>query len=653
MNKIINLPSLIIFSKPSKNQNKVKLKNRNHSSIAIFLFAIISMIATSVCFVSCEKGKSNEMEIISFYLSEQTDSATIDKVNNQVAIEVNYKSNLSALNPEIEVSEKASVKPNSGDTIDFSNGPVTYTVTAEDSSSKEWKVTVTKATEMTKKITAFSLEGQLSEAVITDSTVQVNVSSKATLTALVPTITVSEGTTISPASGSPVDFSNGTVNFTLTGSDGSTKTIAVTVSVVVSTGKEILSVSFPGQVGETVFGTSNNIYVYFPYGTDFKSLVPTITISENATISPVAGVATDFSKGYVQYSVTSEEGKTAKYKIYTDIVLQEADNSNIQYVGRMNYTTAKQVKFSAAGAYIKAKFTGTYLDIVMADGSNQNYVQVFIDDQEPIRLLMLSGKNTYNVAKGLTDGEHTVLITKDTEASIGILDFYGFHCDKLLPLPALPTRKIECFGNSITAGACMLTGEPCEFVANGSNWNAANCAYLSYGALTARALNAQYHITAWSGIGMIHSCCDMANTMPDVYDRVYLDQATPKWDFTQYVPDVVTICLGQNDGAENVASQAFKDNYVAFINKLRSKYPNTTVFLLTSPMADDNLLSVMNTSLQGIIDQLSTAGDKKIFKVELPHGMNSGCSANPHPNAEQHAQCAKVLTAAIGEKMGW
>ena len=199
----------------------------------------------------------------------------------------------------------------------------------------------------------------------------------------------------------------------------------------------------------------------------------------------------------------------------------------------------------------------------------------------------------------------------------------------------------------------MLTGEPCDLVANGSNWNAANCAYLSYGALTARALNAQYHITAWSGIGLIHSCCDMTNTMPDVYDRMYLDQATPKWDFAQYIPDVVTICLGQNDGAENVASQAFKDSYVAFINNLRSKYPNTTFFLLTSPMADDNLLSVMNTSLQSIIDQLSTAGDKKIFKVELPHGMNGGCSANPHPSIEQHAQCAEVLAAAIGEKMDW
>lgn len=333
----------------------------------------------------------------------------------------------------------------------------------------------------------------------------------------------------------------------------------------------------------------------------------------------------------------------------------DADNSNIQYVGRMDFTNPKCVKYSAAGAYIKAKFKGTYLEIIMNDCSSNthNYIEVVIDNMEPTRIQLTTGKKAYKIADNLSAGEHTVLICKDTEASIGLIEFYGFNCEGLLPLSDKPTRKIECFGNSITAGSCMLTGEPCELVANGSNWNAANCAYLSYGALTARALNAQYHITAWSGIGLIHSCCDMANTMPDVYDRVYLDQATPKWDFAQYIPDVVTICLGQNDGAENVASQAFKDSYVAFINNLRSKYPNTTFFLLTSPMADDNLLSVMNTSLQSIIDQLSTAGDKKIFKVELPHGMNGGCSANPHPSIEQHAQCAEVLAAAIGEKMGW
>jgi lysophospholipase L1-like esterase len=217
----------------------------------------------------------------------------------------------------------------------------------------------------------------------------------------------------------------------------------------------------------------------------------------------------------------------------------------------------------------------------------------------------------------------------------------------------LPTRKIECFGNSITVGANILVGEPCDLVANGTNWNAANCAYLSYGAVTARALNAQYHLTAWSGIGMISSCCGMTVTMPDVYDRVYLDQPKPKWDFIQYVPDVVTICLGQNDGAAKVASQEYKDKYVAFINSLRSKYPNASIFCVTSPMADNNLLNVMNTSLQSIVDQLNTNGDTKVYKVELPHNLHGGCTANPHPNEAEHAQVAEVLTAAIREKMGW
>ena len=48
---------------------------------------------------------------------------------------------------------------------------------------------------------------------------------------------------------------------------------------------------------------------------DLKKLVPTISISEKATITPESGVAQDFTKGVV-YTVTSEDGiKTVKYTV--------------------------------------------------------------------------------------------------------------------------------------------------------------------------------------------------------------------------------------------------------------------------------------------------------------------------------------------------
>jgi lysophospholipase L1-like esterase len=334
------------------------------------------------------------------------------------------------------------------------------------------------------------------------------------------------------------------------------------------------------------------------------------------------------------------------------VITTDASNSYIQYVGRMDFTNPKKVKFSAAGAYIQAKFEGTSLDMIIGANSSNNYVQVVIDNLAPVRLQIMSGKMTYKIAQGLSSSVHTVLICKETEASIGSLEFYGFNCQTLLPLN-MPTRKIEFYGDSITCGAKMLQGTPCDLTNNNTNWNAANSGFLSYGALTAQALNAQWQITAWSGIGLVSSCCGMTVTMPDVYDRTFLDQASTKWDFTKYVPDAVSICLGQNDGTTVVESQVYKDKYIAFIKSLRSKYPNATIFCITSPMADTSLLNAMNTSLQAIVNNRNADGDTKVYKIEVPHGKVNGCINQGHPSAAEHQEVAIALAAIIKVKMGW
>ena len=87
-------------------------------------------------------------------------------------------------------------------------------------------------------ITAFSFPAQTGVAVIdgTAHTVAVGVSPGTTLTSLVPTIAVSSGATINPASGMAQDFSNDVV-YTVTVQDGSTTqawTVTVTVNLVPS-----------------------------------------------------------------------------------------------------------------------------------------------------------------------------------------------------------------------------------------------------------------------------------------------------------------------------------------------------------------------------------------------------------------------------------
>ena len=168
--------------------------------------------------------------------------------------------------------------------------------------------------------------------------------------------------------------------------------------------------------------------------------------------------------------------------------------------------------------YIKAKYRGSYCEIIINDqllwGNSKNYVEIVIDDTLHYRIQMTGKENTIRVGEDLPKGEHTILICKDTESGIGYLEFLGFCCDTLLTLPDKPRRKIEFIGNSITCGSGIDATEiPCE----SGQWYDQHKAYMSYGPLTARSLDARWHLTSVSGIGLIHSCCDMNITMPILF----------------------------------------------------------------------------------------------------------------------------------------
>jgi len=68
--------------------------------------------------------------------------------------------------------------------------------------------------------------------------------------------------------------------------------------------------------------TEKTITARLPFDTDLSSLVPTITVSEKATVTPVSGVANDFTDS-TTYVVTAENGTTSAYKVL--ITLSEPD----------------------------------------------------------------------------------------------------------------------------------------------------------------------------------------------------------------------------------------------------------------------------------------------------------------------------------------
>jgi lysophospholipase L1-like esterase len=330
--------------------------------------------------------------------------------------------------------------------------------------------------------------------------------------------------------------------------------------------------------------------------------------------------------------------------------LFKANDPRIQYYGRIDFSDPTKPRFWAAGVYIKAKFKGTSCQVLVndevKDGNIHNYIEIVVDDQSPIRVQTTGKTNVIQVAENLPDAEHAVTICKDTESGIGYLEFAGVKCDELLALPPKPERKIEYIGDSITTGTGMdVTKTPCD----AGQWYDQHNAYMSYGPRTSRALNAQWYLTAVAGIGMIHSCCNMGIVMPDVFDKVFMRDNKMPWDFSKYQPDVVTICLGQNDGIKD--STQFCGAYVKFINAVRSKYQKADIICLTSPMANDTLRDVQHKYLSAITSTVNNTGDKKVYKYFFSKRYYHGCGT--HPDMAEQAHIADELTGFLKKLKGW
>ena len=99
---------------------------------------------TEVWHIELQHALLNETAITYFSLPEEEDPASFNA--STIDIEVAFGSDLSNLTPDIQVSPGATISPASGETVDFSSGSVSYTVTAQDGSSAEvWTVNVTVA----------------------------------------------------------------------------------------------------------------------------------------------------------------------------------------------------------------------------------------------------------------------------------------------------------------------------------------------------------------------------------------------------------------------------------------------------------------------------------------------------------------------------
>jgi hypothetical protein len=91
-----------------------------------------------------------------------------------------------------------------------------------------------------------------------------------------------------------------------------------------SSAKEIETFVIAGAVSAEIGETAPTVSIVMPATANLTSLVPTITVSEGASVSPASGVAQNFSAP-VAYTVTAEDGST---KVWTVTVTKAAPLGN-------------------------------------------------------------------------------------------------------------------------------------------------------------------------------------------------------------------------------------------------------------------------------------------------------------------------------------
>lgn len=300
-------------------------------------------------------------------------------------------------------------------------------------------------------------------------------------------------------------------------------------------------------------------------------------------------------------------------------------------------------------------FRGTALEADMACDAWHNpnaltYITVIVDGNEAARRVIAvdrEGVCRYTLVDGLADDVHTVSVIKLSEAQQSNWEVAGLEIPdgELLPTPHDDNRlKIEFIGDSITAGF----GDRCP-TKDGPFCTKEEDGYESYAALTARALDADYHVLAVSGYGMYRS--PFGQDIPPLFpyaDGLHGKQA--KWDFSAFVPDVVVVNLGTNDGGwinlepslpTEEKIRLVKERYVEFLHTLRETYPGAYI-LSTIGLLESNATPYVEQA----VAMAQAAGMDRLSFLKLPAATSFGAG---HPSLEAHKQGAEALTAALRE----
>lgn len=278
----------------------------------------------------------------------------------------------------------------------------------------------------------------------------------------------------------------------------------------------------------------------------------------------------------------------------------------LTYSGRIDWQHEEEPVFVFPCTSVQLRFTGSHLRVCVVNMHEywQNFLGIIADGTQTKQKLEETGETILDIPVEQTVDVHEVMLFKRQDGC-HYFQIRWFEIEdgaQLLQGPDLPERRIEIYGDSVSAGevseAVDYTGKE-DPVHEGEY----NNSWYSYSWQTARMLHAQIHDIAQGGIALLDGTGwyhePNAQGMESVWNKIEYNPVlgnSKMWDFHTWVPDVVVIAIGQNDShpidymaQDEHGEQAgrWKEGYYRFLQKIRGVYPGAEIVCITTLLMHD------------------------------------------------------------------
>lgn len=351
-----------------------------------------------------------------------------------------------------------------------------------------------------------------------------------------------------------------------------------------------------------------------------------------------------------------QEGKNMRIK---------PDHERLSYSGRIDWSDPGAPVFIYPCTSVGMRFTGNELKIHVENRRAywDNYLGCILDGKQMALLLPESGEAVLEVPVEETGKqEHEVLIFKRQDAchEVRLLGLEIGDSERLLDMPEKPQRRIEVYGDSVSAGEVSEAVEyvGCEDPVHHGEYSNS---WFSYAWMTARKWNAQIHDIAQGGIalmdqtGWFHAPDYIG--METAWDKIRYNPDMGEvlaWDFENYVPQLVIIAFGQNDSnpedymkedPHGEKAGKWKRHYKAFLEKVRQTYPEAYIICCTTLLCHDPAWD------EAIGEMVSELDDGKVTQYIF---KRNGQGTPGHLRIPEAEEMAEELTAYIEQlDIGW